>query len=354
MTPGRSTQFGLVAAAFAVEDAGLTSDSYESTRVAVIGGSTVAEPQVGEALISLWRRQGLDAVPRRQFAQLSPGTITANIARALGFHGPNAMMLTSCTAGNQAIGHACDLIRKGRVDAALVGGTDSLSMMNHVGFNRLLSLAPEYCQPFDRNRKGLVIGEGSAFLVIERLADAVARDAHIHGEILGTGLGFDAHHMTRPHPDGRGGAQAIRAAVTAAGIRLEDVDYISAHGTGTHQNDRIESKLVRDVFGERAYDIPISSIKSMLGHTMGAASAIEAVACLLSLQRGVLPPTIHYETPDPECDLDYVPNQARRVSIRVALSQAFAFGGNTSALVLGRHEPVDGGDSTRSHRELRA
>jgi 3-oxoacyl-[acyl-carrier-protein] synthase II len=215
-----------------------------------------------------------------------------------------------------------------------------LSLVAYVGFQRLRSLAPSRCQPFDRNRQGVALGEGAAFLFLERAGAARARGRRGYGAVLAHGYGFDAYNMAVPHPDGAGGEQAVRAALRAARLGPADVDYINAHGTGTPSNDKAETTLVKRVFGARAYGIPISSTKSMVGHTMGAASALEAVACLIALERGVIPPTINYEVPDPECDLDYVPNRARCGAVRVALSAAFAMGGDASALLLAR---ADGG-----------
>lgn len=333
---GRSTGLALVAAAEALEDAALDAAAYPAERISTVVGSTVGEPQVAEAMVRTWRRHGPDKIPASSFEQVVPGSIPERLALAFGFRGPSAMVLTSCASGNQAILLGLALLRAGRADAVLVGGADALSAMTFVGFNRLLSLAPDVCRPFDRMRKGLVLGEGAAFLVLETLDAARRRGRRIHAEIAGGGLGFDAYHMTTPHPEGRGGERAIRAALDDAGIGPEAVDYISAHGTGTPQNDRVETRLIKRLFGERARDIPVSSIKSMIGHTMGAASAFEAIATVLAVRRGMLPPTIHYEHPDPECDLDCVPNEARPADVRVAVSPSFAFGGNCASIVVRR------------------
>jgi 3-oxoacyl-[acyl-carrier-protein] synthase II len=206
-----------------------------------------------------------------------------------------------------------------------------------MGFSRLGAIAPERCQPFDRLRKGMVPGEGAAVLVLESESAARARGARIYAEVLGYGVSCDSYHMTAAHPQGDGAIRAMAAALSESGASRDQVDYISAHGTGTPTNDRVESLAVRTLFGERASSIPMSSIKSMIGHTMGAASAIEAAACSLALSTGWAPPTMNYEEPDPECDLDYIPNEARKVDPSVVLNNAYAFGGNNASLCIARH-----------------
>jgi 3-oxoacyl-[acyl-carrier-protein] synthase II len=220
----------------------------------------------------------------------------------------------------------------------LAGGADAFSRITYMGFARLGAIAKERCQPFDKNRKGMVPGEGAAVLVLETADRAAARGARIYAEVLGYGLSCDAHHMTAAHPEGEGAMRAMSVALRESGLSTDDVDYLSAHGTGTPTNDRVESIAVRSLFGARAPQVPMSSIKSMLGHTMGAASAIEAVACALALDTGMIPPTMNFEEPDPEFDLDYVPNQARRSNPRVVLNNAYAFGGNNASLCLARWE----------------
>jgi 3-oxoacyl-[acyl-carrier-protein] synthase II len=246
------------------------------------------------------------------------------------------MIPTACAAGNYAIGYAFDWLRAGRADLMLAGGADAFSRITYMGFARLGAIAPERCQPFDRNRKGMVPGEGAAVLVLEPLEAAQRRGAIIYAEILGYGISCDSHHMTAAHPEGDGAIRAMAAALAESGLNREDVDYISAHGTGTPTNDRVESIAARRLFGELADRIPMSSIKSMIGHTMGAASAIEAACCSLALHTGVIPPTINYEERDPECDLDYVPNEARKTDPKVVLNNAYAFGGNNACLCLAR------------------
>ena len=216
---------------------------------------------------------------------------------------------------------------------------DPLEIKNaHLNIARLGAIAPERCQPFDRNRKGMVPGEGAAVLVLEKLDAALARGAKIYAEVLGYGVSCDSHHMTAAHPQGDGAIRAMQAAMRESDVTIDDIDYISAHGTGTPTNDRVEAMAVRTLFGTRASQVPMSSIKSMLGHTMGAASAIEAVACALALDSGWIPPTINHEAPDEDCTLDFVPNRARETSPRVILNNAYAFGGNNACLCLRRHQ----------------
>jgi 3-oxoacyl-[acyl-carrier-protein] synthase II len=246
------------------------------------------------------------------------------------------MIPTACAAGNYAIGYGFDMIRTGRTDLMLAGGADSFSRITYMGFARLGAIAPERCQPFDKNRKGMVPGEGAAVLVLEPLEAAVARGATIYAEVLGYGVSCDSHHMTAAHPQGDGAIRAMAMALKESGRTTGDVDYISAHGTGTPTNDRVEAIAVRTLFGERAPKVPMSSIKSMIGHTMGAASAIEAVACSLAIHTGVIPPTMNFEEPDEGSDLDYVPNKARRTDPKLVLNNAYAFGGNNASLCLAR------------------
>jgi 3-oxoacyl-[acyl-carrier-protein] synthase II len=268
-----------------------------------------------------------------EFVERYPShTIAARVAAEFGFGGPNVVIPTACAAGNYALAYAADALRAGAADVMLAGGSDCFSRITYTGFSRLGAIAPERCQPFDRNRKGMVPGEGAAVLVLEREDQAVARGARIYGELAGYGLTCDANHMTAPQ--GNGAVRAMQIALADAGVAPHEVSYISAHGTGTAVNDRVETAAVKEAFGAAAPGVPMSSIKSMLGHTMGAASAIEAAACALAVYDGALPPTINYETPDPQCDLDYVPNAARRQRVDIAMNNAYAFGGNNASVII--------------------
>lgn len=335
---GRASQLAIAASRMALEDAGIDLDRYDAGRVGVSMGTTSGEPLFVEHYNDLRKAEGLEAVPGSLMAKYPCHVIPSNIAIEFQVHGPCIMIPTACAAGNYAIGFGFDWLRAERADLVLAGGADAFSRITYMGFARLGAIAPERCQPFDRNRKGMIPGEGAAVLVLEPLEAARARGAHIYAEVLGYGVTCDAHHMTAAHPDGDGAIRAMQTALHESGLNRDQVDYISAHGTGTPTNDKVESLAVRGLFGEESGRIPISSIKSMIGHTMGAASAIEAVACALALETGIVPPTINYEEPDPECDLDCVPNEARRTDPRVVLNNAYAFGGNNASLCLARLE----------------
>ena len=335
---GRASQMAVAAARLAIEDSGLDLASSNLRRAGVSMGTTSGEPWFVERYNDIRKADGLDAIPGDVLRKYPSNVIPTNIAIEFGLRGPCLMIPTACAAGNYAIGYAFDLLRAGRVDAMLAGGADAFSRITYMGFARLGAIAKERCQPFDKNRKGMVPGEGAAVLVLEPADRAAARGAEVYAEVLGYGLSCDAHHMTAAHPEGQGAMRAMSNALRDSKLTTDDVDYLSAHGTGTPTNDRIESIAVRSLFGPRAPKVPMSSIKSMIGHTMGAASAIEAVACSLALSTGMIPPTINFEEPDPEFDLDYVPNQARCSNPRVVLNNAYAFGGNNASLCLARWE----------------
>jgi len=261
--------------------------------------------------------------------------IAAHVARELGFAGINTMIPAACAAGNYALAHAVDVLRAGRAELMLAGGADAFSRITYAGFARLGAIAPERCQPFDRRRQGMIPGEGAAVLVLEPFDAARRRGARIYAEVAGYGLSCDAHHMTAAHPEGDGAVRAMSRALADAGLAPEQVSYISAHGTGTPTNDRLEAIAVGRVFGA-GMRVPISSIKSMLGHTMGAASAIEAAVCALAVATDEIPPTMGLE--DPENDFDYVPNEARRLRVEVAMNNAYAFGGNNASTIFRKCE----------------
>jgi 3-oxoacyl-[acyl-carrier-protein] synthase II len=335
---GRGSQLAIAAAQMAVEDSGIDLSSYDRSRVGVSMGTTSGEPQIVEQYNDVRKSQGLEAIPKDLPPRYPCHVIPSNVAIEYDLRGPCLMIPTACAAGNYAIGYGFDLIRTGRTDLMLAGGADPFSRITYMGFARLGAIAPQRCQPFDKNRQGMVPGEGAAVLVLEPLENAKARGAKIYAEVLGYGVSCDSHHMTAAHPQGDGAMRAMAMAIRESGVTINDIEYISAHGTGTPTNDRVESLAVRRLFGAHADKVPMSSIKSMIGHTMGAASAIEAVACALAIDTGVAPPTINYEEPDPECDLDYVPNQARRINPRVVLNNAYAFGGNNASLCMARYE----------------
>lgn len=304
---GKGSQFAIAATKLALDDAKMDLSKIELERMGVSVGTTAGEIQILEKVNYIRHRDGEDKVAPDLFLMHPCNNIPANIAIEFGLKGPNTIIPTACAAGNYAIGYAYDLIRFGRVDVMVAGGSDPFSKVAFTGFARLGAIAPEICQPFDKNRKGMMVGEGAGMLVLESLESAEKRNANVYAEIIGYGLSCDAYHITIPHPDGEGVISAMIKALKSANLRPEDVQYISAHGTGTPANDKAETISIKKVFGEKPEHLAISSIKSMIGHTMGAASVIEAIACALAVQNDIIPPTINYVTPDPECDLDYVP-----------------------------------------------
>lgn len=274
-------------------------------------------------------------------AEQDPNMAAGHIAQLFGVEGPNFNTLTACAASTQAIGEATNMIRRGDADIMISGGCHSMiHPFGVTGFNRLTALSTrnDTCvtasRPFDRTRDGFVLGEGAGMLILEELSHAQARGAKILCEIAGYGSTADAFRITDIHEDGRGGIAAMRAALQDAGKKPEDIDYISAHGTGTQENDKIESLAIRGVFGDIAKKVPVSSVKSMLGHLIAAAGACELITCVLAIRDQVLPPTMNYQTPDPVCDLDYVPNAARKTKVRTCLSNSFGFGGQNDTLVV--------------------
>jgi 3-oxoacyl-[acyl-carrier-protein] synthase II len=330
---GRSSQLAIAAAHLALADSALNMREINHERAGVCVGTTSGEPYYIERFDDHYVQSTLSGIGDEFITRYPCHVVPGHVATELGFGGETMMIPTACAAGNYAIAHACDVLRSGKAEVMLAGGADSFSRITYSGFARLGAIAPEICQPFDRNRKGMVPGEGAAMLVLELKEKAVARGARMYCEVAGYGLSCDAHHMTAAHPQGEGAARAINMALQQSGLTPEQVDYISAHGTGTPTNDRLETIAVKKTFSDLAYKVPISSIKSMLGHTMGAASAIEAAVCALAITHQQIPPTMNLREPDPECDLDYVPNTARKHKVRVAMNNAYAFGGNNSSVI---------------------
>jgi 3-oxoacyl-[acyl-carrier-protein] synthase II len=272
-----------------------------------------------------WIKGGARAIRRSLIPKYGSTLLPIHVARAVGAQGMVTALPAACAAGNYAIGFGADLIRAGRADVAIVGASEIVQQLQFLGFVRLGAVAPSRCQPFDLNRQGLILGEGAGLLVLESEEHVVRRGARVQAEVGGYGLSCDAYHITRPHPEAAGSISAMRYALASSGIDSGAVDFVNAHGTGTRANDLAEAKVMRDIFGERR--VPISSMKSMLGHCMGAASALEAIGCVFTLETGLYPPTIGYDTPDPECDLDVVANTARRGKSDVVLNNSLAFGG---------------------------
>jgi 3-oxoacyl-[acyl-carrier-protein] synthase II len=353
----RAMRFAVAAAGLAVRDSGLDLDAEDPERVGVVMGTGLVPVDLAELTPTLL--ESCDEQGRLQTDRLGqsgsgalfplwilkylPNMVAAHISLILNAQGPNSTITTACVAGTQAVGEAFRLVARGDADIVLAGGADSridpLLFLAYTALGALsLSDRPpaEISRPFDGKRDGFVLGEGAGVLVLEELEHARRRGAVIYAEVLGLGSSFDAYTVTRPDPEARGAARAIEWALKEARVDARDVDYINAHGTSTRLNDLMETVAVKRVFGEAARLLPLSSIKSMVGHLIGAAGAVEAVALALTLHDGVLPPTINHTNPDPECDLDYVPNEARDMPVRTAVSTSFGFGGQNAALVMRR------------------
>ena len=329
----RASHLAIAATRLALEDARLNLGIVDLKRTAVLMGTTSGEAQEIEEMDSVWLEKGKDAVDLWSIMQYPVSNISSNVAMEFKVCGPVLIFTTACAAGNYAIGYGYDLLQLGKVDSVIAGGSDAFSYLSFTGFSQVGAMAPEKCQPFDKNRKGMLQGEGAGILIIETLESAIERNATICAEILGYGLSCDAYHMTNPNVEGV--ERCMQDALIRSGVVADNVDYISAHGTGTKNNDKTESMAINRIFNNRK--VAVSSIKSMLGHTMGAASAIEATVCCLAVQNDIIPPTINYETFDPECDIDCVPNKARKQKVVVALNNAFAFGGNNACVVIKKY-----------------
>lgn len=330
---GRTGQLAAAAARLAIDDAKVQDQWLRERRFGVCVGTSDGESRVIESLNDEWVKTGGERLSPHLVRQSPPHTIVEAVHRELGTTGPALLITTACAAGSFAVGYGFDRIRSGQTDAMLCGGADALSRKTFAGFTRLGTMAPKVCQPFDKNRQGLVVGEGSAMVLLESLDSALERGADIYAEILGYGLNCDAFHMTASNPDSI--AAVMRMALQRAGIAASDVDYISAHGTGTRLNDLNEVRAIRSVFGDSPP--PVSSIKSMIGHTMGAAGAFSLAACALALRHQFLPPTIHHTEYDEELGIDCVPNCARNCTLDIVQSNAFAFGGSNAIVILGRY-----------------
>jgi 3-oxoacyl-[acyl-carrier-protein] synthase II len=338
----RASQLAVAAARQAVADAGLDGAPLPEEAGVLIGTGNSSFPDLEAATRTMIEKGGMRVSPFAMPAVL-PSMSGGQIAIQLGVQGYNSTVSTACAAGTQAIGEAVEVLRRGHASMILTGGTEApICEVGLAGFCVMRAMStrndePERAsRPFDRDRDGFVAGEGAAILVLETLEGARARGARIYAEILGLGSSNDAYHLTAPPPDAGGAARAMRWALRHAGVEPEEIDYINAHGTATPHNDLGETIAIKAVFGERAYRVPISSTKSMTGHCLGAAGAIEAVATICALQEGLIPPTINLDAPDPECDLDYVPHEARPAALRLALSNSFGFGGQNASLVIGR------------------
>jgi 3-oxoacyl-[acyl-carrier-protein] synthase II len=337
----RNVLFALSAAREALGDAGL--NGFNPERVGVVVGNCIGGFNELMRQYDVLRERGPDRVSPTFLANVLVDSASGQLAIELGLRGPNYAVVSACATGSHAIGEGAELIRRGDADAILAGGTEGcIHPLILAGFCTMRGLAtgngdpPRAARPFDAKREGFVMGEGGAVVVLEELEAARARGATIYAEVLGYGASNDAHHMLQPDPESFGVVAMMKAALQRAGVSPDEVDYINAHGTGTPLGDLAETQAIKEVFGDHSYELAISSTKSMLGHMFGAAGAIEAIACALAIHEGTIPPTINYENPDPELDLDYVPNEARTADVRVALSNAMGLGGHNGCVLLGR------------------
>lgn len=335
---GLASNYAVYASLQAVKNAGIDLESVPQGRAAVVIGTTMGEIQLEEALTThiYQGRENFNVNEielNKKFLSMYPtNAIAQEVQKALKLSGPCYTISSACASGNYAFSLAVDLVMSGKVDIAVAGGIDVFSRVAFTGFQRLLALTPDYCRPFDKNRKGLVVGEGGGMIVVKRMRDALADKNPILGIFLGFGLSSERYHMTSPHPDGDGAIRAMEGAVKEAGISLKDIDYVSAHGTGTPANDKMESLALLKVFDSKTP--PLSSIKSIMGHAMGAASAFELIACIQMMQKNIILPTINYSEPDPLYDVDCVPNKARKAEMNCVLSNSFAFGGQMSSVII--------------------
>ena len=330
----RSDRFGVVAAAEAVADAGLLDGAVDRRRIGVLLGAGTSDLIRNERYQQTTTSRGIEhARPSDAWNHFSSTPVDV-IASRFGLEGLRSCVVAACASSTIAIGQAADAVRSGRLDAALAGGTDALARLTFSGFNALRLMDPEPCRPFDRGRAGMNIGEGAGILVLEDMARARRRGAHIYGELAGYGFACEAHHPTAPEPDGQPVRAIVLAALADAGVDVDAVDHVNAHGTATPQNDRAEARAFRSLFGERTSQVPVTSLKSSIGHCLGAAGALEAAALALTVSRGVIPPTIHHGETDPECDIDVVANTARDRRVRCGVSTSLGFGGNDAALVI--------------------
>lgn len=339
----RFQQFGVAAARQALEDSGLQIDGGNPYRIGTVISSAVGGIRTLQDGVRTLEQEGSRHVSPFVVAMMMPNGAASMSGIELGLRGPSLGVVSACASGADSLGIAWMLLRSGMMDAVLAGGAEATIISIGVGaFDRALAISrqtdPELApRPFDKNRDGLVMGEGSAVLVLETESHARARGATIYAELAGYGATADAYHITAPREDGSAASEAMRMALQAGRINLDEVGYINAHATATVLNDAAETQAIKRTFGERAYEIPVSGTKAMTGHMMGATGALEIIICALAMRDGVVPPTVHYRTPDPACDLDYVPNQAREWKFDVAISNALGFGGHNTVLAVRRY-----------------
>lgn len=340
----RFTQYALAASLMAVRDSDLQITEENSARVGVWIGSGIGGMETFENQYEIFQKRGYKRVSPFFVPMLIPDMATGQVSITLGARGVNSCTVTACATGTNSIGDAFKVIQRGDADAMITGGAEApITKMSVAGFcaNTALSTNPDpktASRPFDANRDGFVIGEGAGILVLEELEHALARGAKIYAEIVGYGSTGDAYHITSPAPGGEGGARAMKMAINDAGLKPEEVSYINAHGTSTAYNDKFETMAIKEVFGDYAYKLPISSTKSMTGHLLGAAGGVEAIFSVLAIKDSIIPPTINYETPDADCDLDYVVNNHRKQEVNVAMSNSLGFGGHNATIIFKKYQ----------------
>ncbi|OQP05606.1 beta-ketoacyl-[acyl-carrier-protein] synthase II [Geobacillus sp. 46C-IIa] len=339
----RFTQYAVAAALMAVKDAKLEINEQNAERVGVWIGSGIGGMETFEQQFEIFQQRGYRRVSPFFVPMMIPDMAAGQVSIILGAKGINSCTVTACATGANSIGDAFKVIQRGDADVMITGGAEApITKMSFAGFcaNTALSTNPDpktASRPFDKNRDGFVMGEGAGIVVLEELEHALCRGATIYAEIVGYGATADAYHITAPAPGGEGGVRAMRQALRDAGLQPEEIDYINAHGTSTEYNDKYETLAIKEVFGDHAYQLAVSSTKSMIGHLLGATGAVEAIFSVLTIRDGIIPPTINYETPDPECDLDYVPNEARKQDVRAVLSNSFGFGGHNATLIFKKY-----------------
>ncbi|SFS51653.1 beta-ketoacyl-ACP synthase II [Marininema halotolerans] len=343
----RFVQFAVGAAKDALKHADLDLTTMDRDRVGVYIGSGIG----GLSTLEEEHRKLMEKGPRRVspffIPMMIPNMAAGQVSISLGAKGPNSAAISACATGTNAIGDAAKIVERGEADVMIAGGTEAtITPMAFAGFCSAKAMSThneepqKASRPFDKERDGFVMGEGAGVLILENLDHALARGATIYAEVVGYGMTGDAHHLTSPAPEGEGAARSMKRALMSAGLAPEDIGYINAHGTSTGPNDKFETMAIKTTFGEHAYKLAVSSTKSMHGHMLGAAGGVEAIITALALKEGILPPTINYEHPDPECDLDYVPNEARKVQVRAALSNSLGFGGHNATIVLKSYEEL--------------
>ena len=338
--------YGIASARMAMEDSGLKITPENSKKIGCLTGSGLGGLSMIESYHKILLEKGPGRVSPFFIPGIIPNMLPGQIAIEFGAQGPNSSIETACAASSHAVGESFRLIQDGIADAMITGGAEAvITPLAYAGFCSMRALStrndePERAsRPFDKERDGFVMGEGSGILIIEELNHALERGAKIYAEIAGYGLSGDAYHVSAPHPEGEGAVNCMAMAIQSAELKPEDVDYINAHGTSTQLNDLSETKAVKKLFGDHAYKLAISSTKSMTGHLLGGTGGVEAIYSALTIKNGMIPPTINYDTPDPECDLDYVPNKARKADVKVAMSNSFGFGGTNASLLFKAYEP---------------